>query len=149
MLFNQLEDSVTHLTSYPPPQITEDFESLHKRLLSVSGIESEVSTHYRNVLKVKHEVDVSKERANAALADAEMEATSTSSFKNPLTNFTTRPEVDAKLRALTIEETHEVRTWKTLSLDVQYLLDVVRSYQLDLSRQRRDIETRLKLNYTF
>lgn len=144
-IFDELEESVTHLKDLGTPQISDDYDKIHAKLLTVTQIESELGYFYRSVIAVKHEVDVSKARAKARLEDAAMEATQKPSFKNPLASYSTRPETDAKLRSLTIEETYDLRVWEILSMDVQYLLQVVQSYQQDANRQRRDIDTRLKI----
>lgn len=145
LIADKMEIAVTELKEFASPQLRDDFDKLHAQLLFYSAIERDLSQCQRDVLLVKSNVDVHLARAKSSLEDAKMEEVGKSSFRSLTPSFQSRSETDGKLRALTFEEVFEVTKWEEIRLATQYLLDVVRTYQLDANKYRRDIETRLKI----
>lgn len=143
-LMDELEDTVKDFKARDRPQVGDDYVKMHSRLIFVTQVEGEIAHLYRLALKVKNEVEVSHHRATSNLQDKEAEVLSRPTFKS-INGFMSRPEVEAKIRSIAIEEVYHVRIWEKLKLDVNYLLDVIRSYQQEASRERRDIDTRLRL----
>ena len=73
-----------------------------------------------------------------------MEAAERPTFKS-ITSFDSRPIVEARLRSLSIEHEYNVVSWENTLRDVLYAQDVVYSFQQDAQKERRDIDTRLKI----
>lgn len=143
-LFVDLEDSVEQFKHYENAQVSDDYDSIHRRLLFMTAVERDLSYLYRQATALRHQVEVSRDRAKDLLEDAKMEAVQKPTFKNP-TTYSSRPETEGKLRSLTFEEHYDVAIWEKLYKQTQYLVDVVRSYQQDANKERRDIDTRLKI----
>lgn len=143
--FEAIEDNINDLRALGTQSIHEDYDSLHKRLISISSIETNLARVFEGLAKLKFQVDALKARAKAELEDKEMESMEKPQFKNALSTYTTRPEVEAKLRSLAIREVRELRVWSELSLEVNMLSEILRNYQQDAQRARRDIDTRLKI----
>lgn len=143
-IMDEVESAVKDFRQLQRPLVSDDHATIHSRTLFVTQVENELAYLYRSALKVKHEVDSSKFRAQANLQDKHTEVMDKPTFKS-LNGFMSRPEVEIKLRSLAIEENYDVRIWESLSIDVVYLIDVIRSYQQEASRERRDIDTRLRI----
>lgn len=143
-LFEELEKSVEEFQTFKTPHLKDDFDTIHARMLFVTATERELSVLYRDSLKIKKQVDLTKARARSILEDAKMEAYDRPTFKKAHT-FESRPEVELKLRSMTIEEAHALEEWERLSTDVEYLVETIRSYQFDAMKERKDIDTRLKI----
>lgn len=141
---DDLEEVIKEYKTRERPKIGDDHVKIHSYTLYITQLESELAYLYRSTLKVKHEIESSKYRAKTLLEDKHTEAMGKPTFKT-LNGYMSRPEIEVKLRALAIEETYEFRIWESLMIDVNYLLDVVRSFQQEASRERRDIDTRLRL----
>lgn len=126
------------------PKLRDDFDVIHLRMLSVSETELELSYLYRSALSLKKEVDTNYARAKETLKDAQMEAVLKPTFKTP-NAYSSRPETEGKLRSLTFEENFEVVQWERILADINYLIELIKSHQMDVNKQRRDIDTRLKI----
>lgn len=144
LIFDEMEDSIHQLRSMDSAQVRDDFTKIHSRLLFLTAVENDFSHLLRKAMEIKHEVETSMYRAKDTLEDAKMEQTQKPSFKSP-NSYVSRPETEGKLRSLTFEETYEVSTWEKLNRDVQFLVDTIRSYQQDANRERRTIDTRMKI----
>lgn len=145
IIADSLEETVSQMKSISEqPKFTDDYDRIHIRMLSVSETEMELSYLYRKSIEIKNEVDTNYARAEENLKDAQMEAVNKPTFRNP-NAYSSRPETEGKLRSLTFEETYEVYQWNQLKVDVNYLVELVKSHQMDASKQRRDIDTRLKI----
>lgn len=144
LLFDELEDTVQQVREFKTPSIKDDYDKLHVQLLFYTETEMELSYLYRKALQLKNQVDTHLSRARDILEDAKMVALEDKGFKIPNT-YSSRVETEAKLRSKTFEETHEVRIWERLISDVQYLVEVIKSYQMDAFKRRKDIDTRLKI----
>ena len=143
-VFDELVDIQTQLKNFEPPKLNDDYDKIHMQMLFLTSTELELSYVYRAALDIKHEIEVSRARAKSVLDDAQMEAVNKPTFKTPH-SYSSRPETEGKLRSLTFEQTYEVTHWDRLMTDAQYLLDVIKSYQMDVNKQRRDVDTRLKI----
>ena len=144
-IMDALEVEVEEMRNFDSPNLRDDYDKIHARLLFLTSTEVGLSHYYRQALAIKHEVEVERDRARNNLEDAKMEVANKPTFRGLTTQYQSRPEIEAKLRSLTYEENYELTQWSQLFTDVQYLLDVVKSYQLDANKQRRDIDTRLKI----
>ena len=111
----------------------------------MSDLEKDFSHLYRRAAELRHEVEVSRARAKEFLEDAKMEVVNKANFKNPANAYQSKAETDGKIRSLTFEAQYDLRNWEELYIDMQYLIDVIRSMQNDAYKQRRDIDTRLKI----
>lgn len=143
--FDDIESCVTDFKELAQPQVQDDYDTLHRRLLRVAEIDLSLASVFEDVSGLRTMVDKLLLSARADLQDAETEAISKPQFKNPLSPYMSRPEVEAKLRSMTLSPLMEVRTWETLLADVKNLDDVLRSYQRQVSSARRDIDARLKI----
>lgn len=143
-LFDEIEDTVKQFKDRGGVSPQDDFDKIHIRTLFITQVESELSYLQRSLLTIRHEVEVAQARAKAALEDKESEVMSRPTFKNPM-GYMSRPELEAKMRSMTIEATADKRIWDLLMIDVNYLQEVLKSYQQEAYRERRDIDTRLKI----
>lgn len=143
--FDDIEDNVKDLRAMSKPQIVDDYDTIHMRLLRISEIESSLAHVFENVSNVKSMVDVLLHRARVDLEDAQAEVLQKPQFRNPTSNFMSRPEVEAKLRSYTVSELHALRVWEEVAIDIKRLVDVLRNYQQEASKAKREIDTRLKI----
>lgn len=143
-IMDELEEVVRDFRARDRPQVGDDHNKIHSWLILITQVEGELAHLYRQAVKVKHEVEVSYHWATSNLQDKEAEVLSRSTFKT-VAGYMSRPEIEVKLRSMAIEEVHNVRIWERLKLDVYYLLDVIRSYQQEAYKYRKDIDTRLKI----
>lgn len=142
---DSLEETVSQMKSISEqPKLNDDYDRIHLRLLSVSETEMELSYLYRKAIEIQREVDTNYARVKENLKDAQMEAVNKPTFRSP-NAYSSRPETEGKLRSLTFEENYEVYQWEQIRNDSQYLVELVKSHQMDASKQRRDIDTRLKI----
>ena len=137
--------SIQDFQEFETPKLRDDYDKLHARMLFMSDLEKDFSHLYRRATELRHEVEVSRARAKEFLEDAKMEVVNKANFKNPANAYQSKAETDGKIRALTFEAQYELRNWEELYIDMQYLIDVMRSMQNDAYKQRRDIDTRLKI----
>lgn len=143
--FDDIEDNVKDLRSLARPQVSDDYDTIHQRLLRLSEIESSLAHVFENVSKVKSKVDVLQHQARVDLEDAQSEVLQRPQFRSPTSNYMSRPEVEAKLRSHTVSELHTLRVWDEVAIDIKRLVDVLRNYQQEASKAKREIDTRLKI----
>lgn len=144
-LVDDLSDVMETLHALPTQSREDEYDTIHVRLLSISKVESELSRIYADSAKLHLEVEVNFLRAKATVDDKAVEVMDRPTFKNPTSAFMSRPEIETKVRSLSVEEIYELRVWEKLKKDVYYLQDVIRTYQQEANRARRDIDTRLKI----
>lgn len=148
LLLDEIKDTVKQFSALGTPQISDDYESIHQRLLYITALEADLGHLYRQSLEILNEVVNSKDDSEEILEDSKMAQSQKPSFKNP-TAYMSRPEYELKLRSLTIEEVHGFKTWKTLVNNSYYIRDIISSYQRDADRERRVVDTRLKILGTY
>lgn len=148
LLLDDVKDTVKQFSALGTPQISDDYGSIHQRLLYITALESDLGHLYRQSLEILNEVVNSRDDCEEILEDSKMTQSQKPSFKNP-TAYMSRPEYELKLRSLTIEEVHGLKTWKTLATNSYYIRDIIMSYQKDADRERRVVDTRLKILGTY
>lgn len=144
IIMDEVEETIEGFRSLKQPQISDDYEDIHLRLVATGTIDSELSHLYTKALDIRREVEVSKLTARDRLNDAKMEAVQKPTFRTPNT-YVTGEETSAKLRSLTFEAHYEYSIWEKLSKEVDFLVDTIRVYQLDVGRHRRDADLRFKI----
>ena len=145
-LFDEVEDSMHQVEEYPQPQASDSPEDIQARMLFLGSVDDDLSYLYRQALKLQRKVDSGRQQAKSNLEDKRMEEIGRRNFKLP-GEFPSRTEVDLKLRARSLEESHESNAWDVLFSDTRYLVDTLKSYQFQIKRQRTDIDTRLRYFY--
>jgi hypothetical protein len=145
LIFDDLEDVVSQMRDFKsPPHIRDDYDVLHMQLLFYSATEGELTSLYVSALQLKYQVDTRLLRAKETLEDAKMAALEDRGVRIP-NQYQSRVEIDAKLRSKTFEENYDVKIWESSQLEVKYLIDVIKTYQSEASRMRRDVDARTKL----
>lgn len=144
-LINELSDAMESLDGLPDQKTHDEYDTIHVRLILVSKVETELSRIYAQSAALNWDVEVNKLRAKAAVEDKAVEVMDKPTFKSPTSSFMSRPEIETKVRSMSVEEVYELRVWEKLQKDVYYLQDVIRTYQQQANRARRDIDTRLKI----
>lgn len=144
-LVDQVANAMETLQKLPIQKIDDDFDVIHQRLIIVSSTETELARIYADAIAVVREVEKARAAAKANVEDKQVEVIDRPTFKSPTAAYMSRPEIETKMRSLSVEEIHELRVWERLYKDVTYLQDIVRTYQQEANRARRDIDTRLKI----
>ena len=143
-ILNSVQGTVKDFFEFPQAHPGDDFVVIHQRMLFMTSVERDLSHIYRQARDLRRQVELTLSQLKSDLEDAKMEAVRQPTFKS-LTSFDSRPVVDARLRSMTIELTHAVTQWEQLLKNVLYVQDVVYSHQQDASKERRDIDTRMKI----
>ena len=143
-LLDEVEGTTKDFMEMGQPLASDGFDTIHTRLLFLTSVERDLSYLYRQVRDLRRQTEISLSQAKSDLADAKMEAAERPTF-NSITSFDSRPIVEARLRSLSIEHEYNVVSWENTLRDVLYAQDVVYSFQQDAQKERRDIDTRLKI----
>lgn len=145
LIMDDVEEVVEHYRSLGTAQSGDGYDAIHLRLVALGTIETELSHLYAKALSFKHEVEVSKLAARDQVNDAKMEATQKPSFRGMGSTFMTSEEVAARLRSLTFDEQYNYSIWEKLTKEVDYLLETIKVYQMDVGKHRRDADLRVKI----
>lgn len=143
-IMDSLTEAAQEFRGIPVPQASDDYPTIHKRLLQVTATEQELSHIYRKAIQVRNQVETRKVRAEAALEDAKMEAINSPGFTK-VNSFDSRPEKEARIRSMTYEYQYSLTQLDILLKDVWYLVRVIESHQKDANNARKDIDTRLRI----
>lgn len=141
---SELDDAVKDFINMESAHSGDDLTKIYNRMLFITSTERELSYIYRKAKELKRQVEINLSNAKEILDDAKARAIGSPNFKS-LNSYESRPEVEAKIRSMTIEETHEVLVWERLLKDAQHVLDILYSHQQDAIKERRDIDTRIKI----
>ena len=144
-IYDDLEATVKDFSELHNPQVADDYDKIHDRLLFLSATERDLNGLLRIANQFKRQVDITFLDLRNQLEDAKMEAIQKRSFATMGASFESKEEKVAKLRSLTIEESHDLEQWEVLRVEVNYLIDLIGSHQREANRERRDIDTRIKL----
>lgn len=144
-LFEEFESSANDLRDLPNFQASDTYEIIHLALIKLTQLNQEAGFTYRKALRLQQYVEESKLKASAALKDAEMATTTSSSFRPASDIYLSRVEVEGKLRSRTFEENYDMVTWTTLASEVYTLVRIIQSYQADTTMKIKAIDARLRI----
>lgn len=145
-LFDEVAESMHQLSEYPRPSPSDSPTDIQSRMFYLGDLDNEIAGFYRKTLRLQQVAEKGKSQAKRNLEDKKMEEVAKKDFKL-IGEFSSRTEVDLKLRARAIEEVHTEQSWEVLCSDLRYLADTIRSYQFQIKRERNDIDTRLRYFY--